>query len=137
MFTKVASIASAVLLTACAAQTPEGPAQKEIEQKEIMPLAGSEWATDIEGQFIQFGAEGKVSGNGGCNRFGGAYTQDGTALSFGPLMSTKMACMILSDEQKFFDVLANTKQAEITHLTLVLKDEAGDVLASLVRSDWD
>ena len=36
-------------------------------------------------------------------------------------MSTKVACMILSDEQQFFDVLANTKRAEITHLTLVLK----------------
>ena len=50
IITKIASIASAVLLTACAAQTSERPTQKEVEQKEIMPLAGSErWADGHRG----------------------------------------------------------------------------------------
>lgn len=37
-------------------------------------------------------AEKKVSGNSSCNNFSGTMSMDGHAISFGPLMSTKMAC---------------------------------------------
>ena len=35
--------------------------------------------------------EPRVSGLGGVNRYGGRYTIEGPALTFGPLMATKMA----------------------------------------------
>lgn len=35
--------------------------------------------------------EPRVSGMGGVNRYGGRYTIEGAALTFGPLMATKMA----------------------------------------------
>lgn len=102
-----------------------------------MPLAGSEWGTELEGQFIQFKQDGKVMGNGGCNRFGGPYTQDGDSLKIGPLMATKMACMKLKEENLFFAVLEDTRSANISHMTLALKDEGGIVLLTLKRRDWD
>ncbi|MBD1424955.1 META domain-containing protein [Sphingobacterium arenae] len=37
-------------------------------------------------------AENKVSGNSSCNNFSGSVKIEGQAISFGPLMSTKMAC---------------------------------------------
>ncbi|MBD1433800.1 META domain-containing protein [Sphingobacterium sp. DN00404] len=37
-------------------------------------------------------AEKKVNGNSSCNNFSGNVKIDGHAISFGPLMSTKMAC---------------------------------------------
>jgi heat shock protein HslJ len=40
---------------------------------------------------LQFAA-GRASGSDSCNRFGGAYTPDKSALSFGQLASTQMAC---------------------------------------------
>ena len=35
---------------------------------------------------------GAVSGSTGCNTFSGAVTIDGSELSFGPLVTTRMAC---------------------------------------------
>ena len=34
----------------------------------------------------------RASGNAGCNRYSGPYTLAGSRLSFGPAISTKMAC---------------------------------------------
>ena len=36
--------------------------------------------------------DGKLSGNVGCNGFGGDYTVDGDTITFGPVMSTLMFC---------------------------------------------
>lgn len=37
-------------------------------------------------------ADGRASGNGGCNQFGGEYELTGSTLRFGPLAMTRMAC---------------------------------------------
>ncbi len=37
-------------------------------------------------------AAASLSGTAGCNRFRGNWTQDGSTLAVGPLLSTKMAC---------------------------------------------
>ena len=102
-----------------------------------MSLAGSEWGTGIEGQYIQFMSGGKAAGNGGCNQFGGPYTQEGDNLKIGTLMSTEMACANLSEEILFFAVLEETRSADISHLTLALKDADGITLLTLKRRDWD
>ena len=41
---------------------------------------------------MDFDADGQVSGNGGCNQYGGGYSVDGSNVSIGPLHSTMMAC---------------------------------------------
>jgi len=48
-------------------------------------------APDVETS-IEFDAEGRMSGNVGCNGFGGDYTVDGSTIAFGPIMSTMMFC---------------------------------------------
>ncbi len=35
----------------------------------------------------------RFSGNGGCNKVGGEYELEGNEISFGKVMSTRMACM--------------------------------------------
>jgi len=37
--------------------------------------------------------EGNASGRGGCNQYSGSVTMDDRRISFGPLISTKMACV--------------------------------------------
>ena len=101
------------------------------------PLAGSEWGTEIEEQYVKFMQDGKAAGNGGCNQFGGPYRQSGYDLKIGPLMSTEMACANLSEEVLFFAVLEDTRSADISHLTLALKDADGITLLTLKRRDWD
>lgn len=63
-------------------------------------LVGTEWLLgDLPGQVladvrptISFSGDGTVEGNAGCNTFSGSYTVDGSNLTFGPLISTRMAC---------------------------------------------
>jgi heat shock protein HslJ len=68
-------------------------------------LAGTEWTLqELNGRAVaatggavptlSFGAaDGRASGNGGCNQFSGTYTQEGASLHFGPLVSTRRACV--------------------------------------------
>ena len=100
-------------------------------------LAGSEWGTQIPNQFIQFKANGYVSGNGGCNEFGAEYQQSKNTLNINTMRSTEMACQSLSDEHTFFTALENVSHYEMTHKTLLLKDARGQILATLQRRDWD
>jgi heat shock protein HslJ len=67
----------------------------------LVDLAGVELA--VPAPSIAFGADGTVSGSGGCNTFNGTYTVDGSAISFGPLTTTRMACPddVMSVEDAF------------------------------------
>jgi heat shock protein HslJ len=103
-------------------------------------LAGSEWGFgDGDKRFIQFGADGRVSGNAGCNRFGGNYSEDGGKLSFGPLAMTRMMCPPpdMERERAFTEILANSSRFEATHLKLTLYSASGKALATLQRRDFD
>lgn len=42
---------------------------------------------------LTFGADGRVSGSGGCNSFSGTYSADGTSVTLGPLAMTRRACL--------------------------------------------
>ena len=41
---------------------------------------------------MNFGADGTVEGNAGCNQYGGGYSVDGDNIAIGPLHATMMAC---------------------------------------------
>lgn len=42
--------------------------------------------------FIDFSEDGELTGNVGCNSFGGDYKVEGDQLTFGSIISTLMAC---------------------------------------------
>jgi heat shock protein HslJ len=104
--------AALMLLAGCTgASSPAGPAAAGI--------VGPVWvAEDIAGTAaggeapitLQLGSDGRASGRGGCNGYGGSYALAGDALSFGPLLSTKMACApeLMDREQRYFQTLAQT-----------------------------
>jgi heat shock protein HslJ len=50
---------------------------------------------------IEFSSGGKLMGNVGCNGFGGDYQMDGDTITFGPIISTMMACENPIAEQEF------------------------------------
>jgi len=58
----------------------------------IISAIGGRAVTGGAPPVISFGEDGRVSGFGGCNRFGGGYTQDGAKVSFTPVLMTTMAC---------------------------------------------
>lgn len=106
-----------------------------------LPLAGAWLAEDISGggviDFLQttleITADGKVSGNGGCNRFSGSATIDGNKVTFGDLASTMMACTeaAMDQEHKFHAALADarTYRVDAEQRKLFLSDAAGKVVA--------
>jgi heat shock protein HslJ len=71
--------------------------------------------------------EGRVGGNGGCNRYGGNYTLDGSNLTVGPLMSTMMACepARMQQEQALFSNLQAAATYTVNGTTLEIKNADG------------
>jgi heat shock protein HslJ len=43
--------------------------------------------------------DGKLSGNVGCNGFGGDYKVDSDTITFGPVMSTMMFCEAVAEQE--------------------------------------
>lgn len=104
-------------------------------------LAGSEWGyADKDLPFVAFGVDGRITGNGGCNRFFGRYEITGTgALTIGPLASTKMLCpdQQMETEKKFLDLLGSAKTFERIGHELLIKDDSGEIQATFALRDWD
>jgi len=102
-------------------------------------LDGSAWVlSDLPGKdlvpesssTLQFAA-GRASGSDGCNRFGGAYTQDGSALSFGQLATTQMACApeLMEQADAIATALSATRSHRISAGTLELLGADGKATA--------
>ncbi len=49
--------------------------------------------------------DGKLMGNGGCNKYGGKLAWDGKVLKISQVMATKMACQNLPLEKAFFQAM--------------------------------
>jgi heat shock protein HslJ len=110
----VALLALSLIAVGCATRTAPNPAAtapgasvKAVEPKiELLKsLAGTSWMIiELDGspapepvdgwaaQSLEFDVDGlRVTGNGGVNRFGGRYTENGKTLFFGPLAMTRRA----------------------------------------------
>ena len=135
--TKASRIFVALLLTVGCAASPATKEEKE-EAEPAAWLENTEWRlVDISGRAatappgrtptLQLLAEGrKAVGNGGCNRFGGSYTLEGSGLRFGPLASTKMFCdSVMEQEQAFLDALMATTGYRIEGNELLLLSPNG------------
>jgi heat shock protein HslJ len=79
---------------------------------------------------IVFLDDGTVSGSTGCNRFNGTYQADAVALTFSPLVTTKMACDDAANAQELAVLtgLAATTAYAIDGSTLFLVDAAGSLV---------
>gem|GEM_PF-1254492 len=82
-------------------------------------------------------AENRVSGNAGCNGLGGSYKTDGNTLTFGPIISTLMACPepgVMERERTLGQALQETQSYAISGTTLSLLNSAGAVLGVFERA---
>ncbi|HEX7155123.1 MAG TPA: META domain-containing protein [Thermoanaerobaculia bacterium] len=70
-----------------------------------------------------------VTGNTGCNQLSGTYTVEGDALTFGPLITTKRACLGANPEQEFLRALEATRRWRVADHQLELLDGNGAVVA--------
>ena len=109
-------------------------------------LAGSQWGYPLnvdadvsDRRSVRFAVDGKLFGNGGCNRFRGSYHQNGSTITISPLATTRKACEeeVMALERKFMLVLTSARSVEATQFKLVILDADGAVLLRMVRQDWD
>lgn len=71
-------------------------------------------------------AEQRAWGNAGCNRYSGPYHLTSDSLSFGPAISTKMACEQGMDvETAFLSMLPNVTSYEASDSSLTLLGSSG------------
>lgn len=86
---------------------------------------------------LALGADGKVSGTGGCNRYMGTATLKGDAITFGPMAGTRMACApaVMNQDDKFHAALATVKSWRIEHTKPLLIDGGGNVVLRFSTMD--
>jgi heat shock protein HslJ len=86
--------------------------------------------------FIKFDSKGQVSGNVGCNGFGGSYKMSGGEIAFSSIMSTMMYCEETSaQEQAVLSVFSdNVKlQIQLNDDTLTITSANGASVVNLAR----
>ena len=148
-------IISAIFLFSCSAQNKLGNTEKssekaKIETTDIVSQLHDIWALEeisnqkIEelGKFIKrpqleiFVKDMRVVGNDGCNQFSGEIDKlDGKSIVFGPLMSTRMACLDMTVSDKFNQVLGKVASHKRDGLKLVLFDIKGIELLQFQKTD--
>jgi heat shock protein HslJ len=125
------AILSLLVVFACG---PRPPASDHPPAASTASLDGREWILVDLGQrpaslgaggrpaTIQFDpTNGRAAGFAGCNRYGAEYTVAGDSLTFGPAISTKMACADGDQlERSFLAVLPEVRRYELSDSTLVL-----------------
>jgi heat shock protein HslJ len=76
----------------------------------------------------EFGKDGNLSGNSGCNTYNGTYTVTGDQIKIGPLATTRMACPqeIMDQETQYLAALqsAATYRVEGTGMELRTPEDA-------------
>ena len=65
---------------------------------------------------LTFGADGRVSGRGGVNQFGGSFRVADDTIEFGEMMQTLMAGPpeAMEQEQRFLDALSGNRAWSIS-----------------------
>lgn len=77
------------------------------------------------GVTLSFAPADRIAGKAPCNRYAASMTAPYPAFKTGPILSTKMACPNLAEEDAFFTALAAMSQAEVSGDTLILRDDTG------------
>lgn len=121
-------LAATLSPAAAAAPTPVG-------HWRAVEISGTPTAAEVE-TTLEIAADGKVSGNGGCNRYGGTATLGDGTIGFGPTMATRMACPdpAMGQEQRLFAGLEKAARWRFDDGGLVLLDRSGGVVARFTRA---
>jgi heat shock protein HslJ len=86
--------------------------------------------------FIDFGEDGELTGNVGCNSFGGDYEVNGNQITFGSIISTLMACEdpIGAQESAVLKTFTDTATYDLSGDTLTITSADGSTSIVLKRN---
>jgi heat shock protein HslJ len=124
----ISLLALALLLAACggASSALTGVTWKLVSYGP--PGAEQDAVADVPTSLV-FGDDGQVSGSMGCNSFGGEYKVEGNQITFGPLVSTLMACdePIMNQESAVLKIFTGTVDYQVDGTTLTITGADGSV----------
>lgn len=93
-------------------------------------IIGSEITAD-------FGEDGQLTGNAGCNNYFGPYEAEGENISMGPFGSTRMACSepegVMEQESEYLAALETAATYKIEGLTMNMRTADGATAANFRR----
>lgn len=116
---------------------PPAAAPSPVGSWRLVSLGGKP-VPDAIATTMAIAADGKVSGRGGCNGFGGNATLKGRTIRFSRMVSTMMACApaAMAQERGFLDGLAKVRRWDIHRGSglLALLDGRGRPMMTLARS---
>ena len=110
------------------------------QPSEVVDLDGTAWVLkDLNGiNLVDEGRptldfeSGQISGNSGCNHYGGSYNIEGDRIVIEGLFWTEMACMepagVMEQEQNYLDLLQNVDQFKLQEDKLILLNAEGKEL---------
>lgn len=85
----------------------------------------------------EFGRDGTLSGNGGCNNYNGPYKVDGEEIKIGPLASTMMACTepegVMEQETQYLAALQMAESYQVEGQVLELHRSDGTLVVIFHR----
>ncbi len=130
----------AVLIAGCAVAPPPQPLDPPIPE-----LAGTHWTvTQIDGRetlrgdelTADFGVDGRINGDSGCNHFSGPFVQTGTTVNFGEVLSTRRACVEdgrQRQENRMLSILHGATRVHVAGDELRVNGSAGSL--TLIQTD--
>lgn len=118
-------------------------------QAQSQELAGTSWeaigynngkqavTSVVAGAAItaNFGKDGQLTGNDGCNDYNGPYKVTGNQISIGPLATTRMACdqALMDQETQYLAALQSAATYAIEGKVLELRTKDGALAADFSR----
>ncbi len=111
---RVAVVLALALAAGCASkQSAEPPAPSIVGLWQAQEVAGTAVPADVRITLSMYG-DGRAVGRAGCNNYTTKYRRTGETISFGPAISTKMACApdLMTLEQGYLDTLAAATRVE-------------------------
>jgi heat shock protein HslJ len=85
-----------------------------------------------------FGADGMLSGNAGCNNYSATYKTDGVKINIGPAATTRMMCAeppnIMDQEMQYLAALATAATYRIDGSRMELRTADGALAANFERT---
>jgi heat shock protein HslJ len=110
----VAPLVELLRIRKAAAGAPSGAAWLVGTIWRLEDLAGTGVLDSAEAT-LEFPSEGRVAGKASCNRFTGAVTVAGTAITFGPQALTRMGCAdaVMRQEQAYLEALHGAREFRV------------------------
>lgn len=101
----------------------------------VSKMNGKSVSKKVKPPTVEFLAEGRVAGFGGCNRFGGAFSVAGSQLKLGDLAATRMACAGdgMAVEDQFFKLFAGELKMKLSKDRIELANPRNENVIRLQR----